>query len=97
MKLSRRELRRIIREEKQRLLEGQYDTSGLNTDYFESWSEVDQLIADLSDEEYHILEQCAYDLADAFGKTTYDSESASYVVAILVKVVIPKLKKAGIV
>ena len=97
MRLTKRQLRKIIREEKHRLFEGQYDTSGLNTDYFKSWSEVDQLIADLSNEEYHILEQCAYDLADAFGKTTYDSESASYVVAILVKVVLPKLKKAGIV
>jgi hypothetical protein len=35
-------------------------------------------------------------LAEAFGKSTYDSESASYVVAILVKVVIPKLKTAGV-
>tara|TARA_Y100000992_G_C21026512_1_gene378281 strand:+ start:174 stop:467 length:294 start_codon:yes stop_codon:yes gene_type:complete len=97
MKLSRRKLRRIIREEKQKLFESQYDTSGLNTDEFESWAEVDQILADLSDKEYFMLEQCAYDLADAFGKTSYDSESASYVVAVLVKVVIPKLKSASIV
>ena len=96
MRLTKRQLRRIIREEKHRLLESQYDTGILNTDEFESWAEVDQIIADISDEDYHILEQCAYDLADSFGTTT-DSEDAGYVVAVLVKIIIPKLKKAGIV
>ena len=95
MRLTKRQLRKIIREEKQILLEGQYDTSGLNTRYFESWSEVDQILADLPEEDYHILERCAYDLSEACGKRA-DSEDAAYIVATLVKVVLPKLKTAGI-
>ena len=96
MRLTKRQLRKIIREEKHRLLESQYETGILNTNEFESWAEVDQIIADISDEDYHTLEQCAYDLADASGRQT-DSEGAGYIVAVLVKVIIPKLKRAGIV
>ena len=73
MKLTKRQLRKIIREEKRRLLE-----------------------SELSYEEYHILEQCAYDLTEACG-VQFESEDMGEIVDVLLQVVIPKLQKAGIV
>ena len=84
MKLTKRQLKRIIKEERQKLLE-------VNI----SDNEVDQIIDPLTVEVYDVLEECAYDLAEAFG-SQIESEDAGYIVAVLLKVIVPKLKEAGV-
>ena len=91
MKLTKTHLRRIIKEEKQKLFE-----SGLLSSEFDSWSEVDEILAGLPDDHYDELELCAFEIAEAFGRDI-DSDHASYIIAVLVKLVLPRLKNKGIV
>ena len=80
MKISKRQLKRIIREEKRKLFE---------TDY-SSMSE-DEIIDSLSNEDYAVLEGLAYTLADEISDATIGADEASYIVTLLLQKIFPEI------
>ena len=80
MRLTKRELKRIIREEKQKLLESDFSRMG-----------EDEIIDALSPEEYSALESVAYTLAeDAFDQVIGPDE-AGFVVAFMLQHIFPMI------
>ena len=81
MKISKRQLRRIINEEKQKLLEENFSGMG-----------EDDIIDALSPEEYHAFEALVYTLGqEVFGLRNMTSEDAAYSMTVLLQRVFPLL------
>ena len=85
MKLSKNQLRRIIREEHRRLMEA----GPSHMDY--SVSDEKAVIDSLSDEEYAALEEICWELSDFFDKPI-DNDYAAYVIVQMIRYTLPRLK-----
>ena len=86
MKLSRKQLIRIIREEKQKLMETDFSSMG-----------EDEILDRLSPEEYEALEVLVYVIAEeVYGKTDLTADDAGYCIAVLLQQVFPLLKNPTI-
>ena len=82
MKLTKRQLRRIIQEERQKLLETDFSSMG-----------EDEIIHALSEEEYSALEVIVYVLGEeVFGVNNMGAEDAGYCIAVLLQQVFPLLR-----
>ena len=82
MKLTKRQLRKLIREEKQKLMETDFSSMG-----------EDEIIQALSDEEYAQLEVIVYVLGEeVFGVNNMGAEDAGYCIAVLLQQVFPLLR-----
>ena len=82
MKLTKRQLRRIIQEERQKLLETDFSSMG-----------EDEIIQALSEEEYSALEVIVYVLGEeVFGVNNMGAEDAGYCIAVLLQQVFPLLR-----
>lgn len=80
MKLTKRQLRRIIREEKQKLLESDFSRMG-----------EDEILDALSPEEYGALESVAYTLAEDAFDQIIGPEEASFVVTFMLQHIFPMI------
>ena len=82
MRITKRQLRKIIREERQKLMETDFSSMG-----------EDEIIQALSEEEYAQLEIIVYVLGEeVFGVNNMGAEDAGYCIAVLLQQVFPLLK-----
>ena len=80
MKLTKRQLVRIIREEKQKLVETDFSRMG-----------EDEIIDALSGEEYAALESVAYTLSEEAFNQVIGPDEAGFVVAIMLQHIFPMI------
>ncbi len=80
MKLSKRQLRQIILEEKRKLAESDFSSMG-----------EDEIIDALSNEEYRALEAVAYSLAEDAFDQVIGPEEAGFVVAFMLQHIFPMI------
>ena len=82
MKLTKRQLRKIIREEKQKLMETDFSSMG-----------EDEILEALSEEEYSALEVIVYVLGEeVFGVNNMGADDAGYCIAVMLQQVFPLLQ-----
>ena len=83
MKLTKRQLQNIIREEKQKLMETDFSRLG-----------EDEILDRLSPEEYGALEVLVYTIGEeVYGVNNMTADDAGYCIAVLLQQVFPLLKK----
>ena len=82
MKISKRQLKRIIREEKQKLMETDFSNMG-----------EDEILEALSEEEYSALEVIVYVIGEeVYGVNNMTADDAGYCIAVLLQQVFPLLR-----